>query len=284
MRTPCRTDRGLVGAALAAAQVWALCVALMFVVAANDATAQPASGDPDLVERILTGSSVDEVAITATFSGKEIFVYGAIARSRFLESEDPTPDVIITVRGPSSPLTVRKKARVGGVWMNTEAIRIASAPSYYAVASTRALADTLRPDEDQAFRISADKAVLILGLPTSAADPEAFRQAVVRLRREAGLYREAPGGVSLRAGTLFQTRLRLPANIVEGVYQITVYLLRDGLVRDQAQIALPVRKQGIERALGAAAQETPLLYGLGALLTALFAGWGANELFRRLRR
>ncbi|MEO1291948.1 MAG: TIGR02186 family protein [Pseudomonadota bacterium] len=258
--------------------------AALLVLAAIAVGRAPALATPDLEERIFTGSAQEEVAITATFSGSELFVFGAIERNRFLDQGEASPDVIISVRGPSSPVIVRKKGRVAGVWMNKEAIRIASAPSYYAVASTGAIPDILDDFEDRTFRITLDKAVLIAGLPTSAEDPAAFREALMRLRQEEGLYRETPFGVLLKSGTLFQTRLSLPANIIEGDYQVRVFLLREGKVLDQARITIPVRKRGVERVVFAAAQETPILYSLLTLAVALLAGWGAAELFRRLSR
>ncbi|MEO1328318.1 MAG: TIGR02186 family protein [Pseudomonadota bacterium] len=243
-----------------------------------------ARSTPQLEEQLLSDSAQTEVAINATFAGSELFIYGAIARNRFLEEGDRPPDIIIVVRGPSSPVVVRKKDRVAGLWMNREAIRIASAPSYYAVASTRPVPIMLQPREDATYRITLDKAIVIAGLPTSAQDPEEFRQALIRLRRARGLYRDDGAVVTLTGGTLYQTRLKLPADIVEGDYEVRVYLVRDREVRDQTRIQLPVRKIGVERLMFTAAQETPLLYGFLSLLSALIAGFGASELFKRLKR
>jgi len=58
---------------------------------------------PAKAEEIVLGLSRDEVAITATFEGSEILIFGAIKR------EKPIPDegelgVIVTVAGPSMPL------------------------------------------------------------------------------------------------------------------------------------------------------------------------------------
>lgn len=237
-----------------------------------------------LEERLLTAYSNDDVAITATFDGHEIFVYGAVTRNRFLTDRDTPPEVIITITGPSTPLMVRKKDRIGGIWLNAEAVRIGAAPSFYAVMATRPLTDILDPADDNSFRISLDKVVSFVGMPFSARDPEEFRQAVLRLRSNAGLYFTQPRGVRLRNGTLFESRVTLPPNLVEGDYEARVFLVRDRRVRDQVSTPISVRKAGIERATYRLAHEQPLLYGLLTLLAALAAGWGANELFRRLRR
>ena len=274
--------------ALRAAVLSLLSLFALFALCATPGAAQnPAviPGPVPLEERILTGSAQDEVAITATFSGSELFVYSAIARGRFLSVGEGRPDIIIVVRGPSSPVMVRKKDRVGGVWMNRKAVRIAAAPSFYAVAATAPLDEILEPLDDFTYRISIDRAVLVAGIPfSSAADPASFGDALIRLKRQSELYRYSPFGVTLKGGTLYQARFRMPANIVEGDYEVRVFLLRDGHVKDQARLALPVRKQGVERVLYTAAHETPLIYGVLTLFTALFFGWGASELFRLLRR
>lgn len=266
----------------------ALLAALWAAAAPAPAAAQ--SGSPSapprapLEERILFDSAQDSVAITATFSGSDLFVYGAIGRNRFLRPGEAAPDVAIVIEGPSAPLMVRRKERVAGIWVNGRGVRIAAAPSFYAVSSTRPLTEILRPDEDRVHGVSLDRAVLIFGIPNSAEDPEQFRQALIRLRRERDLYQERGEGVSLKSGTLYQTQVRLPANIVEGLYKIRVYLIRGGIVRDEAALEIPVQKEGIERLIFNAAQQTPFMYGALTLLTALLAGFGASELFRRLRR
>lgn len=266
--------------ALVAAAAVAAAAALA---APGAATAQQADAAPAaLEERLLTGAAQDQVAITATFSGEDIFVYGAIERSRFLGPDEAPPDLVIVVSGPSGPVMVRRKNRVAGVWVNTESIRIASAPGFYAVASTGPLDDILFPEQIATHRILLEQQVVFLGVPISAPDPESFREALIRLRTEQGLYQADPSGVEVRGGTLFETRLSLPADIEDGDYEVRLFLVRDRTIRDEARISIEVRKQGLERVLSDAADATPLLYGVGTLFTALLAGWGASAAFRRL--
>lgn len=262
----------------------ALRLAALFLIAAALAPARADVMTDPLFETIYIGATQDKVPITVDFSGSEIVVFGAIARNRFLREGDGEPDVVIVAQGPSEPVVVRKKARWGVLWVNREAIRIAEAPSYYAVASTGPLEDILRVDEDATYKISLNKAVVIAGSPFSAEDPERFRQAVMRLGQEDGLYTIAPTGVTLNGATLFNAKFHLPANIVDGVYKVRIYLLRDGVVRDKAERTVSVFKDGIERTISTAAANAPLLYGLMTLLVALSAGYGASQLFRWLSR
>lgn len=261
----------------------ALLAALWTGAAAAQGSSKPYE-DPER-ERIVSGLSQTDVAITATFEGSKIFVYGAIERDWFPQPGEPAADVIISVTGPSAPVTVRKKQRVGVVWANAESLVISSAPSFYAVAATGPLPKILRPEDDAEHRIGIDKAVYIAGLAGfSNVDVDAFRRAVIRLRERAGLYDESAGKVRLRGPTLFETSIELPANIVEGDYAARVFLLREGRVRDVYATVIAVRKTGLERLIYASAQDIPLIYGLVSILVALIAGWGASEAFRQLRR
>lgn len=263
--------------------------ALLLSASTSDATAQDASApapydDPER-ERIVSGLSQTDVAITATFEGSKIFVYGAIERDWFPQQGEPAADVIVSITGPSKPVTVRKKDRIGIIWANAESLVISSAPTFYAVAATGPLEEILRPVDDTNHKISIDKAVSFAGIAAFAGvDVDEFRRAVIRLRERKGLYDESAGHVRLRGPTLFSTQFELPANIVEGDYSARVFLVRGGRVRDVYSTVIAVRKTGLERLIYTAAQDQPLIYGILSILVALLAGWGASEAFRQMRR
>ena len=84
--------------------------------------------------------------------------------------------------------------------------------------------------------------------------------------------------------TLFETRIRLPANLVEGDYRARIFLLRDKTVVDVFESSIEVRKVGLERWIYTMAQEQGALYGLLSILVALSAGWLASAAFRVIFR
>ena len=112
---------------------------------------------PAKAEEIVLGLSRDEVAITATFDGSEILIFGAIKRDAPART-DSDLGVIVTVAGPDVPVTVRKKDRRLGIWVNTESVEIDVAPSFYAVATNRPLKEILNDSEDLNTRISTARA------------------------------------------------------------------------------------------------------------------------------
>ena len=87
---------------------------------------------PAKAEEIVLGLSRDEVAITATFEGSDILVFGAIRREAPIPT-DSKLGVIVTIAGPDEPVMVRRKDRRVGIWVNTEGVEVDAAPSFYAV-------------------------------------------------------------------------------------------------------------------------------------------------------
>ena len=251
---------------------------LWLLVAAGGGAAQTV---PD---RVVAALSQNRVAITSGFEGMEILVYGAIARGNPAEVEHL--GVVVTVVGPSAPVLVRRKARVAGLWINADSIRLSQAPSFYAVASTGPLHQTISHTADLRFNVSLEHALRQIEAPPTATEVprQAFIDAVVRLRRDAGLYVQRPGGVSVDQGVLFRTTIPLPANIVEGAYTAQVLLTRDREVIDSFRTEIDVRKVGLERLIYDLAQTSPLLYGSLSIAVALAAGIAASEVFRIVRR
>lgn len=237
---------------------------------------------PAGAETIVAGLSVAQVSITAAFTGEQILVYGAVKRDAPAPATPPL-HVIVTVEGPQAPVTVRRKERRWGIWMNTGAVTIDSAPTLYAVASTGPLAEVLSGTEDLRHRISIPRAIRAVGISAEAADAPQFVAALLRLQAAAGRY-EAPGnGVRLTEDTLFRADIRLPPDLTEGDYRIRLFLTRGGRVVDWTQQVIPVRKAGLERAIFTLSRTQPLLYGLLAVALAALAGWGASAAFRLLR-
>jgi uncharacterized protein (TIGR02186 family) len=233
-------------------------------------------------ETLVSGLSQTRVSITARFEGSEILVYGAVKRTSPPPAE-PRLDVIVTVEGPSAPLTVRKKDRSLGLWVNRESVRIAAAPSFYAVATTGPLTEILSATEDLRHRISIPRAIRSVGIAAEAADSSRFTEALIRIREAEGAYVLADGTVALTEDTLLRTDVALPANLTEGLYSVRIFLLRGGVVIDSNTSTITVRKEGLERWLTNLAHQQPLAYGLLSLLIAVVAGWAASAAFRFIR-
>lgn len=233
-------------------------------------------------EEVVLGLSADKVAITATFDGSDILVFGAVKRETAIPDEPL--DVIVAISGPSEPLVVRRKDRRFGIWVNTDMVDVNAAPSFYAVATTGPLKEVLSKLEDLRHRISIPRAIQLKGASPHVDDPQSFSRAVIRIRKNNGAYQMLEGAVALDQQTLFRTSIRLPSNLTEGDYRTRIFLTRGGAVVSQFETVIDVRKVGLERWLYTLSREQPMWYGLMSLAIAIIAGWGASAIFQALRR
>lgn len=232
-------------------------------------------------DSIVAGLSQNRVSITASFNGSQIIVYGAIRRDS-PPPADPT-QMIVTIEGPGTPVVVRRKDRVGGIWINDASAKFKLVPSFYEVATTAPLHDILNESEDRAFGITLPQFIGPDNALSDAADRGEFSDALLRIRSVAKTYRISEGAVSLVEGTLFRTDVDLPANLIEGEYRVRIFLLRGGQVLSYGNEVIDVRRAGLERFLFSLSKQQPFLYGVIALALAAFAGWASSEVFRRLR-
>jgi uncharacterized protein (TIGR02186 family) len=233
-------------------------------------------------EEIVAGLSQNAVSITADFDGSEILIYGAVKRDAPTPGDAPM-EVIITVEGPSVPLTIRRKDRRAGIWINTEAVNVDSAPTFYAVATTGPLTSILKDTENLRYQITIPRVIRAVGITSEATEAGEFVLAMLRLRDAAGLYRTDQGKVEFLEQTLFRTDVILPANLTDGEYRVRIFLTREGRVVDSQERIIGVRKEGLERFLFNLAHDRPLVSGLVAVLLAVFSGWAASAAFRLVR-
>jgi uncharacterized protein (TIGR02186 family) len=226
-------------------------------------------------ESLVSGVSQDLIQITSNYTGSDIVVFGDVERQEKVAGRD----VIVVVRGPDSVLTVRRRDRVAGVWINHDAAALNGMPAYYFLASSRPLAQ-IAPQAVLA-RYGIGVANLQPGEVHAHHDVEPFRQAALRLMTSQGLYRETPGGVEFLSDTLFRAHVPVPAGVVRGEYDVEVFLVRDGNVVSAQSTPLFIDQTGLERRLYNWAHDQPFGYGLAAVVMALVMGWLSSVLFRR---
>ncbi len=242
----------------------------------------PQSAAQAAKEEVVLGLSQDRVAITATFDGSEILVFGAVKRETPIPVDDPL-EVVVTVSGPAPAVMVRRKEKKLGIWVNADSVLVDSAPAFYAVATSAPFDQVLTDTEDLRHRISIERAIRSVGAAMHIRGAQDFADAVVRIREKNGLYSLRENTVAVDEQTLFRTAIRMPANLTEGTYATRIFLTRGGEVVSSYETAIDVRKVGLEKFLYALSREQPFLYGLMSLAIAIAAGWGASAAFSLIR-
>jgi len=225
--------------------------------------------------------SARRVDIRYTFTGAQLLLFGAIVYPGGRPPTKPA-DIVVVLRGPVQPILLREKQKVGRlIWMNADSSRFRSAPSYYAVASSRPISSLV--DERTAAIYEMGLGNLQLS-PGGGALPEKerrFEAGLLDLRTREALYSENPRGVEISNGVLYRATITIPSQVPVGTYTAETFLVDRGRVLAVATRDIQINKSGFERYVALAARRHSFLYGLAAVLLSLGLGWAAAAVFRR---
>jgi uncharacterized protein (TIGR02186 family) len=220
------------------------------------------------------------IEVRQGFTGARLLLYGAVI--------DPAGagrsgdyDIVVVLKGPAEAVRIREKERIVGIWANAGSSDFRSAPSFFAVASSRPVAEIVDERTAAIYELGTD---FIQLSPSGQIEPEEqarFAQGLVELRKRQGLYQENPGGVRISEKVLYQARINLPSNVSTGRYTAETFAIAQGRVLASATARIEVVKAGLEGQVVTAAQRWSFLYGLGAIALSLSMGWLAGRLFVR---
>lgn len=254
-------------------------------VAAPQQPAQPVLGpDGRMPESVEADVSTRSVAVTSSFTGTEIIVFGTVEHSRQPTAESGYYDVVVVVDGTPSPIVARRKANVAGLWINANSIRFDKVPSYYAIASTRPIEEIADPQVLDKYRIGFQSVHMSAAPQQAQLAPEEmaeYRQAVIRLKEKDQLYQKKETGVAFIGRSLFRSAISLPANVPVGPLVTHTYLFKDGKLLSRHSNSVMLQREGLERYLHNFAFEYPIFYGIFAVFIAVAAGLIASTLFKR---
>ena len=220
------------------------------------------------------------VEIRTTFAGDELLLFGAIVYPGGRAPARPA-DIVVVLRGPVQPILVREKQKIAGIWMNADSNRFRSAPSFYAVASSRPIADLVDERTAAIYEMGLHNLQLSPGGGALPEKERRFEGGLLDLRHRSGLYAEDPNGVEISQNVLYRANIAIPSQVPVGTYTAETFLVGHGRVLAAATRDIQIGKSGFERFIALAARRHDFLYGLAAVLLSLSLGWAAAATFRR---
>jgi uncharacterized protein (TIGR02186 family) len=239
---------------------------------------RPAS-KPQLVPDV----SQRDIEIAYSFTGADLLLFGAILYpgGRQPGPDEKPADIVVVVKGPTQSVLVREKEKVAGIWVNAARMRYRSAPSFYAIASSRPIRELVDDRTRAIYELGLDSLQLSPASSAAPQDQARFDRGLVDLRTRGGLFYEAPRAVEITGGVLYRARMTIPARVPVGRYTAETFLIRDGRVLAAAIRPIDIRKSGFERFIARAAERESILYGLVAVALSFLFGWGAGAIWRR---
>lgn len=243
------------------------------------------ASDPASAERLVTSLSSYRVSIASNFTGTELVLFGTVERDVNTAARRGDYAVVVTVSGPRESMTIRRKGRILGVWVNRTSRSFIDVPSYLAILSNQPLATIADAQIRRRLQLGLDETLLPQQIGPDIADvtrDDPFRVAFLRLMKEKRLYQENDKGVTFLTPNLFRATIPLPADVPIGSYKLDVKLFADGtMIAREGSTAFELFKAGIEQFVTNAARDHGFFYGLATAGMALLVGWLASVMFRR---
>jgi uncharacterized protein (TIGR02186 family) len=224
--------------------------------------------------------SARQVEIQYSFSGAQLLLFGAISYPEGRTPRQPA-DIAVVLRGPVQPILLREKQKIAGIWMNADSSRFRSAPSFYAVASSRPIHDLVDDRTASIYELGIHNLQLSPGGGSLPEKEQHFEAGLLDLRSRAGLYSENGHGVEITDGILYRAVITIPSQVPVGTYTAETFLIDRGHVIAAATRDIQINKSGFERSIALAARRDRFLYGLACVTLSLGLGWAAALAFRR---
>jgi uncharacterized protein (TIGR02186 family) len=228
-------------------------------------------GGPARGDGVVADLSSHLIAITTGFTGASVVLFGAT---------EGRGDIITVVRGPEREMTVWRKGKVAGIWVNAESVVFGNVPSFYAVAASRPVDEIIAPGPAALYRIGTGNLRLQPKSPATPDEAARFGTALVAEQKREGLFAADPAKIAFLGERLFRTTIGFPANVPTGTYIVEVFLVRDRDVVSGQTTPLVVSKVGLDAAVSDFATRQSAAYGAIAVVTAVVAGWLASLPFR----
>jgi uncharacterized protein (TIGR02186 family) len=223
---------------------------------------------PAAAERLVVSLSNNRVAVTSSFVGENLVLFGVIEPGPDHAALRSNYDLVVTMTGPLETIRTRRKERVLGIWVNIDWREFVRVPSYLSILSNRPVEDIASSDVRRRLQVGLDYFLLTQRIGPDIADTvrdDPFRVAFVRLQTP----------------SVFRVAIPLPSNVPTGSYPIDVKLFSGGQMVARTTSTLDVIKTGVEQYLVDASRNYGLIYGAATSMMALLIGWFASVVFRR---
>lgn len=256
--------------------------------AAATTQTSPVPPKPLTTYRLETDVSMRSIPIDVRFSGARVVMFGS-ATSIGPPPVDAGPlDVVAIIQGAPSRLTVRRKSRVWGLWLNTRSLEFDQAPRYYAVVSTRPLEGIAKTAVLAEYGIGFEQVPITATLAdVSGVSPiqlEEFRDAAIHIGIRQRQYVRHDGGIAFVGKSLFRGQIDLPATVPVGQLDVSVFLFRGGQVVARHENRVTLARQGFENFTYEFAHRHSLLYGLATVALATLVGLASSYIVSLRRR
>ena len=226
-------------------------------------------------DNLVTDLSESTIEISSTFSGADILLFGAYDGQK-------NDDIIVLVSGQKGTVKIDKKEKKFGIWMITESIKFSNVPKYYYIASNRKIKEITNKTEIKKRKLDFNNFELKNNKIYYNNVDKNWYEALKRNMKKKQFWKIEENSIKLNKNTLFRKTLSIPSNVSTGKYNVKILHYRKGNLISQEESKIKINKTGISANIYNIAQNFSAIYGIIAVIIALFFGWFTNFIFRRI--
>ena len=236
---------------------------------------------PPAQQKVVTAASKNTIEIGLSYRGDRVHFFGV----------NPVPGSDVVVRltaAKEEAVKLSVKGRVGPFWMTVKQYEVTGAPFIYKIHTSKPLKEIVSPATAQELELGYAavrqrmKMHLIRG-KAAPQDADLVFKGLLKIKERANLYNivEDPARLEMAEGKLFKHYFRFPAAATAGRYQVESFCFLKGKLVGYGKDIIQIKKVGLENWLTETSQNSPVFFGILAVLIAAAAGLGVGFIFKK---
>ena len=218
------------------------------------------------------------IKIQTNFNGREVIIFGLA---------DPNFDTILVIKGPKKDARLSIKERLFGIWIETKKFTYEKIPSIFFIASSSPINDILDENVIRQKGLNFQNFDYNVLNNNNIKDTKIYEDSLyewdsnlIRKQKANNFYKQYD--LKIVDDKLFQTRIFFPPNTIPGIYNASVFQVKDRKIINEDNKKIIVKKTGLGNKIYNFAQKQPSFYGLLCIIFAVISGIIAATAFRRL--
>jgi uncharacterized protein (TIGR02186 family) len=228
---------------------------------------------------MVTEASKSVIEVGLRYNGDRIDFSGSLAGTG-------AEAIIAKLTSPAETVKINVKGRVGPFWMNTRQYEVENVPSMYQIQASHPLDEITTPELTEELQLGFDtikdqmKYHIVKGTDEGN-DQETIFQGLMKIKTEAELYAiDDTGRIEIKDGKTFDYYFDFPPDAKPGHYNVEYFLIKDKKLVGKASDTIDIKKVGLVAYIAKAAEKSPVLYGICAVLIALGTGLAVGFVFK----
>ncbi|MFP3867909.1 MAG: TIGR02186 family protein [Desulfobacteraceae bacterium] len=236
---------------------------------------------PEAQQKVLTAATKNLIEIGLAYRGDRIHFFGV----------HPVPDTDLIVNltaEKSEAVKLSVKGKVGPFWMTVKQYEVSGIPFMYKIHAEKPIEQIISLDTAKELELGYPsirhhmEMHLIRG-EAAPDDEQTVFDGLIKLKEKFNLYNivEDPQRLRVTEGRVFQHYFKFPPAATEGRYLIESFCFDKGELVGYGKDMIEIKKVGVEHWLTTTSQNSPLFFGILAVIVALGAGLGVGMIFKK---